>query len=94
MLDSRSKGCGFEPHWRHCLASLNKTLFLCLVLVPPRNTCPDMTKKLLLGNQNKQTLIMQNFIQREARYSLEYNAEVLKKVEILVALFLSISLSP
>ena len=27
-------------------------------------------------------------------YSLEYNAEVLKKVEILVALFLSISLSP
>ena len=26
--------------------------------------------------------------------SLEYNAEVLKKVEILVALFLSISLSP
>ena len=28
------------------------------------------------------------------RYSLEYNAKFLKKVEILVALFLSISLSP
>ena len=24
-LDSRTKGCGFEPHQRHCIVSFNKT---------------------------------------------------------------------
>ena len=25
VLDSRSKGCGFEPHQRHCVVSLSRT---------------------------------------------------------------------
>ena len=25
VLDSRPKGPGFEPHWRHCVGSLSKT---------------------------------------------------------------------
>ena len=27
VLDSRSKGCGFKPHLRHCVVSLTKTLY-------------------------------------------------------------------
>ena len=46
VLVSRSRGCGFEPHRRHCVVSLNKT-HKCLVLVQPRKTCPDITEKLL-----------------------------------------------
>ena len=30
VLDSRSRGCGNEPHLRHCIASLSKTLYLML----------------------------------------------------------------
>ena len=25
VLDSRLRGRGFEPHWRHCVVSLSKT---------------------------------------------------------------------
>ena len=25
VLDSRPRGHGFEPHWRHCVVSLSKT---------------------------------------------------------------------
>ena len=25
VLDSRLRGCGFEPHQRHCIVSLSKT---------------------------------------------------------------------
>ena len=24
VLDLRLRGCGFEPHWRHCIVSLSK----------------------------------------------------------------------
>ena len=27
VLDPRLKGCGFEPHPRHCIVSLSKTLY-------------------------------------------------------------------
>ena len=27
VLDSRSRGCGCEPHPRHCIVSLSKTLY-------------------------------------------------------------------
>ena len=45
VLDSRSRGCGFEPHRHHCVRHINP----CLVLVQPRKTCPDITEKLLTG---------------------------------------------
>ena len=25
VLDLRSRGCGFDPHWHHCVVSLSKT---------------------------------------------------------------------
>ena len=30
MVDSRSRGCGFEPHRSHCIVSLSKTLYYML----------------------------------------------------------------
>ena len=27
VLNPRSWGCGLEPHWRHCIVSLSKTLY-------------------------------------------------------------------
>ena len=50
VLDLRPRGCGFEPHWCHCVVSLSKThLYLNLVLVQPWKTHPDITGKLLTG---------------------------------------------
>ena len=25
VIDSKSRGCGFEPNWHHCIVSLSKT---------------------------------------------------------------------
>ena len=60
MLDSRPRGRGFEPPWRHCVVSLSKNINPSLVLVQPRKTRPFITERLLMGckdsNQtNKQT---------------------------------------
>ena len=58
VLDSRPKGCGFEPHRRHCVVSLSKNINPSLVLVQPRKTRPFITERLLMGrkesNQTKQ----------------------------------------
>ena len=48
-LDSRPRGRRFEPHRRHCVVTLSKTLFPCLLLVQPRKTHPDVTEKMLSG---------------------------------------------
>ena len=40
VLDSRPRGRGFEPHWRHCVVSLSKNINPRLVLVQPRKTRP------------------------------------------------------
>ena len=45
---------------RHCVVSLSKTLYLCLVLAQPRKTgkCPDMIEKNVVQDvkyQHKQT---------------------------------------
>ena len=57
VLDSRPRGCGFEPHQRHCIVSLSKNIYPSLVLVLPRKTCPFITERLLMGckesNQTK-----------------------------------------
>ena len=34
MLDSRSRGCGFEPHRRHCVVSLSKMRYPLLITGP------------------------------------------------------------
>ena len=58
VLDSRPRGSGFEPHRRHCVVSLGKTINPSLVLVQPRKTCPCLTERVLMGhkesNQTKQ----------------------------------------
>ena len=57
VLDSRPRGCGFEPHQRHYVVSLSKNINPSLVLVQPRKTRPFITERLLMGrlNQIKQT---------------------------------------
>ena len=55
-LDSRLRGCGFEPHRRHCIVVLEQDNHPSLVLVQPRKTSPYLTEKLLMGRKesNKQ----------------------------------------
>ena len=49
QLDSRPRGCGPEPHQRHCVVSLSKNINPSLVLVQPRKTRPFITERLLMG---------------------------------------------
>ena len=51
VLESRPKGRGFEPHWRHCIMSLSKNINPSLVLVQPRKTRPFITERLLMGRK-------------------------------------------
>ena len=51
VLDSRSRGCGFEPYLRHCVVSLSKTLY-------PLLSQEDWDVK----NQNKQSVQWCNFV--------------------------------
>ena len=51
MLDSRPRGCGFEPHRRRCVVSLSKNINPSLVLVQPRKTSPFITEILLMGRK-------------------------------------------
>ena len=51
VLDSRPRGRGFEPHWRHCVVSLSKYINPSLVLVKPRKTRPFITEILLMGRE-------------------------------------------
>ena len=48
VLDSRPRGCWFEPQRHHCVVYLSKTHLPLLVLVQPRKTCPNITEKLLI----------------------------------------------
>ena len=61
VLDSRPRGRGLEPHWRHCVLSLSKNINPSLVLVQPRKTRPFITERLLKGckesNQTKKLLM-------------------------------------
>ena len=51
VLDSRPNGRGFQPHRRHCVASLSKNIKPGLVLVQPRKTRPFITERLLMGRK-------------------------------------------
>ena len=46
VFDSRSRGCGFEPHRRHCVVSLNKTLY---PLLNRYNQEPHLTQLVRCG---------------------------------------------
>ena len=48
VLDSRPRGRWFEPHWRHCVVSLSKSIYPSLVLVQARKTRPFKTERLLM----------------------------------------------
>ena len=58
-------GCGFEPHWHHCVVSLSKTLYPCLVLLQPRNTHTDKITNCWLGlkesNQTNKQMIESSY---------------------------------
>ena len=50
VLDSRSRGCGFEPYRRHCVVVLEQDTFNpSLVLVKSRRTSQCLTEGLLMG---------------------------------------------
>ena len=51
VLNSRPRGRGFEPHWRHCVVYLSKNINPSLVLVQPRKTRPFITERLLMGRK-------------------------------------------
>ena len=51
VLNSRPKGRGFEPHWRHCVVSLGKNINPSLVLVQSRKTRPFINERLLMGRK-------------------------------------------
>ena len=46
VLDSRPRGCGFEPHRHYCVVSLSKNINPSLVLVQPKKTRPFITERL------------------------------------------------
>ena len=60
VLDLRPKGCGFEPHRRHCVVSLSKNINPSLVLVQPRKTRPFITERLLMGRKESNQTNKQN----------------------------------
>ena len=51
VLDSRQRGCVFEPHQHHCVVSLSNNINPSLVLVQPRKTHPFKTERLLMGRK-------------------------------------------
>ena len=63
MLDSRPKGRGFEPHWRHCVVSLSKNINPSFVLVQLRKTRPFITERLLMGRKESNQTNKQNKLQ-------------------------------
>ena len=60
VLDSRPRGCGFEPQWRHCVVSLSKNINPSLVLVRPKKTRPFITDRLLMGRKESNQTNKQN----------------------------------
>ena len=64
VLDSRPRGCGFEPHWCHCVVSLSKNINPSLVLVQPKKTCPYITERLSMGckESNQTNKIMMFYV--------------------------------
>ena len=57
VLDSRPRGGGFKPHWRHCLWSLSKThlslskTHLSLLSTGSIQEDPSLTERLLIGRK-------------------------------------------
>ena len=62
VFDSRPRGRGFEPHRRYCIVVFEQDIYLSLVLVQPRKTCPCLTERMLMGHKesnqtNKQSSV-------------------------------------
>ena len=51
VLNSRLRGCWFEPHQRNCVVSLSKNINPSLVLVQPRKTRLFIIEILLIGRK-------------------------------------------
>ena len=52
VLDSRPRGCGFEPNPGHCIVVLlARHIYPSLVLVQPRKTRACLTEILLMGRK-------------------------------------------
>ena len=77
VLDLRPRGCGLEPHLRHCVVSLSKNINPSLVLVQPRKIHPYITERLFMGcNESNQTKYIYNnscIEQMHLVYMIEFN---------------------
>ena len=49
VLDSRSRGCGFEPRERHCVVALKMTLYHLLSTGSTQEDRSVMSEKVLIG---------------------------------------------
>ena len=75
VLDSRPKGRGFKPHWRHCVVSLSKNINPSLVLVQPRKSRPFITERLLMGRKES------NQTNKNKKYQQDKSERKSKKVD-------------
>ena len=65
VLDSRPRGRGFEPHWRHCVESLNKNTKPSLLLVHQTRKTRRFITEILLRTKR----IESNKINAKVSYS-------------------------
>ena len=68
VLDSRPRGRRFEPHQRHYVVSLSKSINLSIVLVQHKKTDPFITERLLMGRKESNQTNKNNDMQA---YQLE-----------------------
>ena len=82
VLDSRPRGPGFEPHWRHCVVVLGQR-HICpsLVLAQPRKTHPYITERLWMGRKESN--------QTKNKKKLEHLCKLLKKLKMRTKIMLS-----
>ena len=66
VVECLTRGCGFEPHGRHCVMSLSKNINPSLVLVQLRKTRPYIPERLSMGrkesNQTNKTKLYLRYI--------------------------------
>ena len=77
VLDLRSRGCGFEPHQRHCIVALSKTLYPLLSTGSTQEDPPRHNRKIVDWDvQDPHKQIVQGFprVQRVLEMAQDFPA--------------------
>ena len=88
VLDSRPRGCGFEPQNRHCVVSLSKTYNPSLLLVQSREARPYITEKLVMGRKESIKQTNTQHFTRRIEGLLQLHTLIIKKDTIVKLLSL------